>query len=531
MFTYNIKYSRYTLREYEKKLALMELSSLLPALKHKWILDNQGVLVQTRSQIDESQIKRLVFFSSFSRTNGNKCEADILTEQAIVENYINGHRTFFLDQPKLVARTRREIRYLSHSLHEYKGRFYPQIVGSLLNCAKIVPGDTVLDPFSGSGTTLVESCLRGVNAIGLDINPLAALIAKAKIGSLFMNTKIAAQTAQKFNDICDSGSEWKRVNISRTRLQTDVEYLIRWFPRENLMKIFYITEKILAVRDETARFLCQSVLSNILRTFSYQAPADLRIRRRKDEPPSDLMNIFKKNLNKQVASIIDFQQSPLDKNRIRGCRIGIFNQDSRSLIKVTGMQSNSIDAVITSPPYATALPYIDTDRLSLILFGYGDRSTIRTIESTLIGNREISNAERERTDRKLFQVFENPDLPDEIVSLLNTVYTRNKESNAGFRRRNLAALLYKYFSDMEKVIQQMRTALKRGKKAYVVAGQNTTTAGGVKISIPTDDYIALIAERNGFKFIEKIEMAPQKSYAIYSKNSINKESITILKKR
>lgn len=531
MFTYDIKFSRYALREYERKLALMELSALLPSLKSKWTVGEQGVHIQTRTHINESKLRQLVFFSSFFCANSHSREASILTDQAVVENYSNGCNLPIFSQQPPVARGRREIRYLSHSLHEYKGRFYPQIVGSLLNCAKISQGDTVLDPFSGSGTALAESCLRGINAVGLDINPLAVLIAKAKIGSLCMGKETAIKTSQRFDKLYDVGLEWKQVDISNPKIQTDADYLARWFPRENLMKILFLSEKIFAIRSDGPRFLCQSVLSNLLRDFSYQAPTDLRIRRRKDEPPSDLIDRFKKNLNRQVENIRSFQQSYPGKNLVNECDIAIFNEDSRSLAKVAEIKPRSVDIVITSPPYATALPYIDTDRLSLILFGYENSSTIRTLESTLIGNREISNAERERTNSKLVEIFDCPDMPCEIISLIKTVYFRNKESDAGFRRLNLAALLYKYFLDMEKVLQQIHIVLKRGRKAYMVVGQNTTTAGGIRISIPTDDYIVLLAEKNGFELVEKIEMAVQKSYAIYSKNAINKESILILKRR
>lgn len=530
MFIYHIKFPKYQLREYERKLALMELNSLLPTLTRKWTVSARGIHIQTRNHIDESILKKLVFFSSVSCTNVYGQEVDILTDQSVAEHYSNG-RKISLSESCLSARTSREIRYLSHSLHEYKGRFYPQIVGSLLNCAEIASGDTVLDPFSGCGTTLVESRLRGIDAIGLDVNPLAVMISKAKIASLCMSKATAIRAANRFSNFSDNDSDWKRASISNLKIQPDVDYLENWFPRDTLRKIFFLMEKILSMRSESSRLLCQTVLSNLLRKFSYQSPSDLRIRRRKDTPPFALISDFNKNLEKQVESIINFQKSTLDKERVKKCYSKILHQDSRFLIKGAGIQPNSVDIIITSPPYATALPYIDTDRLSLVLFGYGSRSTIRTLENFLIGNREISTAERDRTDRKLSDISKSPDLPDEIISLIKTVYTRNKEADVGFRRRNLPALLYKYFIDMNTVISQMKVVLKKGKKAYIVVGQNATTAGGVKIVIPTDDYIALIAERNGFKVLGKMDMAVQKSYTIYSKNAINKESIIMLQKR
>ena len=72
--------------------------------------------------------------------------------------------------------------------------------------------------------------------------------------------------------------------------------------------------------------------------------------------------------------------------------------------------------------------------------------------------------------------------------------------------------------------------LKRDKFFFNVVGDNRTTAGGVKINISTIDFINLISEQNGFNMIEKIDMSVQQSYAIHSKNSINNEAISILKK-
>lgn len=73
----------------------------------------------------------------------------------------------------------RSTQYLSHGFHPYPARFIPYIPASLINFFT-AKGDTVLDPFCGCGTTLVESFLRGRHAIGSDLNPLAVLISQVK---------------------------------------------------------------------------------------------------------------------------------------------------------------------------------------------------------------------------------------------------------------------------------------------------------------------------------------------------------------
>jgi hypothetical protein len=82
-------------------------------------------------------------------------------------------------------------------------------------------------------------------------------------------------------------------------------------------------------------------------------------------------------------------------------------------------KKNSVDVVvITSPPYPTALPYVDTDRLSLFAFGYTDKNTFRNLEETLIGNGETTKSKKMILDEELERNFEESVLPKETVSLL-----------------------------------------------------------------------------------------------------------------
>ena len=72
-----------------------------------------------------------------------------------------------------------DTQYLTHNIHRYSGKFIPQIAQQVIQLLT-VPGDTVLDSYMGSGTTLLEAQLSGRNAIGVDLNPLAVLISQVK---------------------------------------------------------------------------------------------------------------------------------------------------------------------------------------------------------------------------------------------------------------------------------------------------------------------------------------------------------------
>lgn len=79
--------------------------------------------------------------------------------------------------------------YLTHWTYPYKGKFHPQMIRALLNIIRLKPGDTVLDPFIGSGTTPVEAQLLGINCIGIDISPLCTPQSRVKVESLFVIDK------------------------------------------------------------------------------------------------------------------------------------------------------------------------------------------------------------------------------------------------------------------------------------------------------------------------------------------------------
>ncbi len=266
----------------------------------------------------------------------------------------------------------------------------------------------------------------------------------------------------------------------------------------------------------------------MLRKFSFQDPLQLRIRRRADSPSENLIETFKENVNEQVRILEKFQS--LTRFKLNS-DVQNYLGDVRDLMQVSGLKKKSIDIVITSPPYATALPYVDTDRLSLFSFGYTNKNNFRKLEKSLIGNREITKLDRVALDQELEENFNSSILPENIVSLLKKIYYLNINANVGFRRKNTAALLYKYFIDMHIGIEKISHVLKKGKLAFFIVGNNRTTAGNEIIKIATDDFICLIAEQNNLKLIEKIPMSVQKGYMIHSKNSINTESILVLQRK
>ncbi len=108
-------------------------------------------------------------------------------------------------------------------------------------------------------------------------------------------------------------------------------------------------------------------LSNILRKVSWQREDDLRVRReQKNESDLQPIHTFLHEMHRTIKALVAFQlQSKAD------CGRGVVVEgDARTAHSALERWRGHVDAVVTSPPYATALPYLDTDRLSLTFLGF-----------------------------------------------------------------------------------------------------------------------------------------------------------------
>jgi site-specific DNA-methyltransferase (cytosine-N4-specific) len=202
--------------------------------------------------------------------------------------------------------------------------------------------------------------------------------------------------------------------------------------------------------------------------------------------------------------------------------------DARTSSTIWSHMIGRVDAVITSPPYATALPYLDTDRLSLCYLGLLSRSEHRKRDETMIGNREITK----RLRREYWESFEkNKDgLPESVQTLIRTIDELNSKIEVGFRRKNLPALLSRYFFDMRDVLVSVRKLLKPGGWAFVVVGNNHTIAGGKHIDIHTANLLTDIARTLSFEVFESLSMDMLISRDIFRRNAVASEEILAFRK-
>lgn len=415
----------------------------------------------------------------------------------------------------------RSLRYGPHGIHEYRGKFFPQLVRALLNVAELPKGATVLDPMCGSGTAVVESNLLGMNAVGMDINPLSVLMTKAKSAILHISPSLledeyhtlvsdVTETTAHATDIV--GLRWFGKLSAH-----DQDYLLRWFPERVLIDLDPIMMRVQDTANNACRSLFLIALSNILRSVSWQKEEDLRVRKEVTDTDINVLDRFLFELDQSVKSVLALLYE-LRHDELGSARV--VQGDAREL-DVT--YSSSIDAIVTSPPYATALPYLDTDRLSLIYLDLLRRSQHRRYNYHMIGNREINKGQR--VEYWQHYQTEKHKLPAAITQTIDHIYELNLNTEVGFRRRNLPSLLGRYFFDMQRVLANFSRTLKLGAPAYVVVGNNHTIAGGERVEIRTHDFIAQLGETVGLRVEEILPMDMLVSRDIFKDNSGTEESI------
>jgi len=353
------------------------------------------------------------------------------------------------------------------------------------------------------------------------MNPLSVFLGQVKCKLLSADAeKLAASYDQVRAELLAAEKrKGKQLDYFDSLQKNDQEYLSAWFSEDVLVGLDDISRAIARVPDEHAQDLMHTSLSNILRSVSWQKNDDLRIRKEiRLDVEIDPKRDFLEELERSVRAILAFlyQNGPL-----RDISYDIAEGDAKRCVDTWG--ESTVDVIVTSPPYATALPYLDTDRLSLSYLGLLPRQVHRSRDQLMIGNREVSEGLR----RAYWTRFEeeNHTLPVAIQELIRRIDSLNASANVGFRRRNLPALLSKYFFDMKEVIGSMYRALKPGSLAFVVMGNNHTIAGGHRVEIQTSRLLQDIANSVGFQVAESLSMDMLVSRDIFRKNAMSSEEI------
>jgi DNA modification methylase len=450
-------------------------------------------------------------------------------QRAAFAHEIDGEATFqkrVEGMPGAESR-RKNSTYFAHGIHRYKGKFYPQLAKSLLNLSGVEPGALVLDPFGGSGTVALEAVMNGYDALSVDCNPLATAVARAKVG-LATGDLVAIQ-----GDLARIGAAVRRAPMPATpdlaQFAADVaDELERWFPRPVLAKLAWLLAAIRQERRVETVAVLEVLVSDLIRDVSQQEPKDLRIRRRStpiDDAP--VYELFLDRLAALEGRLAAFQQHAAAVRPRPGAGL-VVPGDSGDPTTFDVLAGRPIDAVISSPPYAAALPYVDTDRLSLAaVFGYSSPAR-RPLERTMIGSREIGGRDRAALEQLLDA--DGAELPRSTTAFLSEFREAVlADSAAGFRRQQAPAVLLRYFRAMSAVLKNVAERMSPGAACWLVLGDSRSTIGGTRWTIPTVDEVAGIAQHHGLRLHDRLPITVTREDVLHSRNTITRNEILHLR--
>ncbi len=400
--------------------------------------------------------------------------------------------------------------YLTHSFHSYPAKFIPQLPTWLMH-EYSKEGDTILEPFAGSGTTLVEAILNNRNCYGTEINPIGRLTSAAKstpIHSLALH-KLKDELYRTINSLMNkhisNDGMFTRSKPTFDLWTPKLDHIEKWFLREVIIELAVLRKAILEIGDEKFKTLALVAFSSIVKLVSNARTDERNPKLRKelrDKP--NTIKIFKTKLDKMSLDLSEYSE------RVKGKRVEakIIGSDARNV----PLKKNSVDLVITSPPYAYAMDYVRMHKLSLYWLGEED---LIELDKQFVGT--------ERVYSNIYQEDFRYDIP-----FVDNIIQQMKKMN-----KKKAYIVYNYFEDMRKCFQEMYRVMKPKATAAIVIGNSTVQ----KVEIPTHICFNEIAAQIGFNVLPALERkVPLESKGLanvhveYGGEMVQKEYINIFVK-
>ncbi|PIR46465.1 MAG: hypothetical protein COV08_00040 [Candidatus Vogelbacteria bacterium CG10_big_fil_rev_8_21_14_0_10_49_38] len=392
----------------------------------------------------------------------------------------------------------------THGIHTYPAMFIPQVGRRLLETYS-KEGDTICDIFCGSGSALVESRLIGRNAYGIDLNPLAIFLAKAK------TTPINPQKLTKeYIALLNRVEKIKDSEIQRP----DFKNIDFWFKDKVIIKLAKLKKAIREIKDETIQNFLMVAFSETVRYSSNTKTGEFKLVRVKgdklEKHDPDVIGIFRKHVEKNIAGMTDFYK---DAKKDSWTKI-IYGDSSKD----NGIKANSIDCIITSPPYGdsrTTVAYGQFSRLSAQWIDvFEDPNDASGVDNDLLGGRATKN----------------------LIHTLSSGYLKESLEKIAKQDEARAKDVLSFNLGLNECLKQAHRILKSGKYFCLVVGNRLVK----QVRIPTDFIIAELAEKIGFTCEDIIvRNIPGKRMPIKNsptnivgalEETMNKESIVVLRK-
>ena len=381
-----------------------------------------------------------------------------------------------------------------HRWFTYPAGFSYKAVEHSIGRYGITQGQTMYDPFMGSGTTNLVAKTLGINSVGVEAHPFVYQITKAK-----MNWDIAVSRVKEFVDLVQKRFPQKSESVRAKNLSNEFpELILKCYQEKTLYDLWTLREIIAENIDkEDVRGFFFVVVTAMLRTVSIAATGWPYIAPNKIKTTSidkDVLSEFVL-LSNQMAS--DIQVIRLwSKDKYKYSEHKLINGDSRNT--VNQIANESVDHVFTSPPYLNNFDYADRTRLELYFWGqaksWGDISqNIRTVLIT------SATTQINRTDVR-YEILDEfskecPNVTDFIGESVEKLAELRKTKGG---KKSYDLMVAGYFNDMYKIIKDVYRVLRPKTKALFVLGDSAPYG----VHIPTDKLIGDIGICIGFSSYE-----------------------------
>ncbi|MCX6601874.1 MAG: DNA methyltransferase [bacterium] len=362
-----------------------------------------------------------------------------------------------------------DTRYFSHRYHDYPARMIPQIVDRLLS-QYASDGGVLFDPYCGSGTTMVEGLLHGLETKGTDLNPLARLLARAK--ATYVDTEALDVEIRKFLEY----SMRPRTREYELPPWLDAERVGFWFKEEVVQELMSVYSFVDHIENREVELFFLVAFSETIRDCSNTRNGEFKLFRK----PKEVLDVFHPDV---FRTMID----KLGRNRTAyGEMLGfmgakrnwrkseVFDFDSVKAIPADAVPGESVDIVVTSPPYGdshTTVAYGQYSRLSSEWLGFAEAARV---DSMLMGGKRLRSI---------------PSFPSaSLDGALQKIASHD---------RNRALEIASFYADLQNSIHNVAHAVKlHGVVCYVVA--NRRVKG---VDLPTDDAVTTFFAERGFEHL------------------------------
>ena len=405
-----------------------------------------------------------------------------------------------------------------HDWYRFVLSYPPHLVRDYMNDFGLDEQSTILDPFCGTGTTIVEAKLNRIRAIGLEANPFPHFASTVKIDWNIVPDELqlfAAQVSESaYAELVDQGiDDQALICKSKVKLSTLDEQATRSLIKNSisplpLHKTLVLLEQINRYQGTPLHKYGILALGNALVTAigNLRFGPEVGVGKIKRDVP--VVALWMHEIRKMAGDL----QLVYGKNYPES---SVFLADARELTKV--IKGNSIDAVITSPPYPNEKDYTRITRLESVVLGFFENmSHLRSFKKTLLRSNTRGVYKADNDDRWVADI-------EEIQRLAATIEARRIElgKTSGFEKM-YARVTKLYFGGMARHLSELTKVLRPGAKlAYVVGDQ----ASYLRVMIRTGRILTDIAERLGYQ-IERVDLFRTR-FATATRSELREEVVVL----